>query len=121
MGSRLGRLTDAYLVGIELRDQIRKDIPFCEVLRTLDGPFNKLSDGYSEWHPAPYSFHGMLKLFLYRETTGDSYRTLTRHPKLAAVFGLERIPDESVLSRTWRRSSAVKGIPTLTLAISPWH
>lgn len=44
----------------------------------------------------------MFKLFLYRKVTGDSYRTLTRHPELSDVFGLERIPDESVLSRAWR-------------------
>ncbi|WP_227377975.1 hypothetical protein [Haladaptatus halobius] len=44
----------------------------------------------------------MLNLFLYLEVTGDSYRTLTRHPELAGIFGLTRIPDESVLSRTWR-------------------
>lgn len=59
-----------------------------------------LEDDYPEWHPAPYSFHGMLRLFSYLEVTGDSYRSLTRHPKLDDVFGLKRIPDESVLSRT---------------------
>ncbi|MFC4552398.1 transposase [Halorussus sp. GCM10023401] len=98
-----GVLTAAYLVGLELRDQIRNGIPFCDALRTFDCSFDTLNDSYPEWHPAPYSFHGMLKLFLYREITGDSYRTLTRHSELAGVFDLERIPDESVLSRTWRK------------------
>ncbi len=44
----------------------------------------------------------MLKLFLYREVTGDGYRSLTRHPELGDVFGLDQIPNESVISRTWR-------------------
>ncbi|MFY4814918.1 transposase [Haloarcula sp. AONF1] len=45
---------------------------------------------------------GMLRLFLYREITGQSYRTLAQYPEIANVFGLERVPDESVLSRAWR-------------------
>jgi hypothetical protein len=61
-----------------------------------------LDDGYPEWHPAPHSFEGMLRLFLYRELTGESYRGLTKYPELVSVFGLEKIPDESVLSRAWR-------------------
>nr|WP_232833788.1 transposase [Saliphagus sp. LR7] len=71
-------------------------------LTDLELQTETLEDGYPEWHPAPYSFHGMLKLFLYREVTGDSYRALTCHPELAEIFGLDRIPGESVLSRTWR-------------------
>lgn len=45
----------------------------------------------------------MLKLFLYRKVTGLSYRALSRRQELAGAFGLDRIPDESVLSRTWRK------------------
>jgi hypothetical protein len=44
----------------------------------------------------------MVRLFLYREITGESYRTLGQYPELAGVFGLKRIPGESVLSRVWR-------------------
>lgn len=44
----------------------------------------------------------MVKLFYYREITGESYRSLTCQQELADLFGLEKIPDESVLSRTWR-------------------
>jgi hypothetical protein len=44
----------------------------------------------------------MLKLFIYREITGDTYRELQEQQKLASAVGLNRIPDESVLSRTWR-------------------
>lgn len=102
MEARVGRLTDAYLVGIELRNRIRRGQSLSEVLRALDGPFDRLDDGYPEWHPAPFSFYGMVKLFLCREITGESYQVLARQPELAAVCGLDRLPSESVLSRTWR-------------------
>jgi len=68
----------------------------------VDGPFGELTDLYPDWHPAPYCFEGIVRLFIYREITGDSYRKLSQYPELADVFGLERIPGESVLSRTWR-------------------
>ena len=72
---RAGRLTDAYIVGIELRSHLRRQRSH-EALQYVDGPFDKLTDGYPNWHPAPYPFHGMLKLFIYREVTGLSYRAL---------------------------------------------
>ena len=103
MNSRTARLTDAYVVGIELRNQIRDGTSLCDSISELSGPFEKLDDGYPSWHPAPYSFHGMLRLFLYREITGQSYRELATYPELAEMFGLERIPGEPVLSRTWRK------------------
>jgi hypothetical protein len=62
-----------------------------------------LDDAYPEWHPAPHSFLGMVRLFIYREITGDSHRALARYQELAEVFDLDHIPDESVLSRTWRK------------------
>ncbi|MFC7140523.1 transposase [Halosimplex aquaticum] len=95
-------LTNAYLVGIELTAALDTDQSFCTALRTVDVPFDLLDDGYPEWHPGPRSFEGMVRLFLYRELTGESYRALGRYPELADVFGLEKIPTESVLSRTWR-------------------
>jgi hypothetical protein len=58
-----------------------------------------LQDGYPNWHPAPHSFRGTLRLFIYRELTGDSYRTLETYQELAEPFGLAHVPDESVLSR----------------------
>lgn len=94
--------TDTFAIALELCNQLRTGNSLCNAFRELDHPFDGLSDGYPEWHPAPYSFRGMLKLFYYREITGESYRSLTRQQELADVFGLERIPDESVLSRTWR-------------------
>ncbi|WP_324760870.1 hypothetical protein [Haloarcula montana] len=95
-------LTDAYIVGVELRAALESGQSFCTALRMLDDPSDLLNDGYPEWHPAPYPFEAMVRLFIYRELTGESYRGLTKYPELASVFGLEKIPDESVLSRTWR-------------------
>ncbi len=56
----------------------------------------------------------MLKLFLYLEVTGDSYRALSRHPELANVFGLDQTPNESVISRAWcnRFDDDVRGYVT---------
>jgi hypothetical protein len=93
-------LTDAHIVGVKLRTALESDQSLCTALRQLTGPFDLLGDGYPDWHPAPHSFEGMLRLFLYRELTGESYRRLTKYPELADVFSLGKIPDESVLSRT---------------------
>nr|WP_254274485.1 hypothetical protein [Halomicroarcula marina] len=106
MANRSLRLTDAYSVGIKLHRQLRGGSVLTNTLTALEGPFETLEDGYPEWHPAPYPFHGMLRLFLYREITGQSYRSLTQYAELVEVFGIERIPDESVLSRTWRNRFA---------------
>lgn len=56
----------------------------------------------------------MVRLFLYRELTGESYRSLSKYPELADVFGIEKIPNESVLSRTWRNrfDEATRGFVT---------
>ena len=43
----------------------------------------------------------MLRLFIYREITGDSYRTLETYQELAKPFELNHVPDESVLWRIW--------------------
>lgn len=45
----------------------------------------------------------MLELFLCRGVTGLSRRYLTECQELAEAFGLDRVPDESILSRTWRK------------------
>lgn len=102
MASQRLRLTDAYIVGIKLRDHLREGDELTHALKSVSGPFDKLNDSYPDWHPAPYSFHGMLRLFLYREITGQSYRSLAQYPEISDTFSLERVPDESVLSRTWR-------------------
>jgi hypothetical protein len=94
--------THAYKTGTELNKALRDGA----CLRTAVGEVNiytvYLEDGYPEWHPAPDSFWGTLRLFIYREVTGDSYRTLETYQELAEPFGLDHVPDESVLSRMWR-------------------
>jgi hypothetical protein len=102
MEQRGRRLTDAFVAALELRKHLREGIAFCDALTDLELKIETLEDAYPEWHPASYPFHGMLKLFIYLEVTGDSYRSLTRYPELADVFGLDQIPNESVISRTWR-------------------
>jgi len=102
MEQRGRRLTDAFVAALELRKRLREGTDFCTALADLRLQIEMLEDGYPEWHPASYPFHGMLKLFVYLEITGDSYRSLTRHPELADAFGLDQIPNESVISRTWR-------------------
>jgi len=96
------QMTHAYMVGIDLRNDLREGVTLRDAIRRVDGPFETLRDSYPKWHPVPYSFEGMLRLFYHREITGWSYRNLAEYPELAETFGLERIPDESVLSRAWR-------------------
>jgi hypothetical protein len=95
-------LTHAYLAGVELTAALDADQSVCTALRTVDVPFDVLDGGYPGWHPGPHSFEGIVRLFIYRELTGESYRALGRYPELADVVGLEKVPDESVLSPTWR-------------------
>jgi hypothetical protein len=89
MVQRGRRLTDAFVAALVLRKHLREGTELCTALTNLELQIKTLKDGYPEWHPTPYSFHGMLKLFIYLEVTGDSYRSLTRHPELADVFGLD--------------------------------
>jgi len=102
MASQKCWMTDAYLVGVTLTAALDADQSIYTALRSVDVPFELLADSYPDWHPGPHSFEGMVRLFLYRETACESYRALGRYPELADVFGLEKIPDESVLSRAWR-------------------
>ncbi|WP_152420047.1 transposase [Haloferax prahovense] len=102
MEARAARMTDAFLVGLDLREYLRFGNSLSEAFEKLEIRVNTLEDNYLEWHPSSYPFHGMLKLFFYREVTGDSYRELSNHHELASACGLDRIPDKSALSRTWR-------------------
>ncbi|XRG94198.1 hypothetical protein V5735_19995 [Haladaptatus sp. SPP-AMP-3] len=95
-------MTYAYKIGIEFREALRDGACLRAAVSEVTLYADPLEDGYPEWHPASYPFHGMLKLFIYPEVTGDSYRSLTRHPELADVFSLDQVPNESVISRTWR-------------------
>ncbi|WP_158055709.1 transposase [Halorussus halophilus] len=94
--------TDAYKAGIEIRGSLRDGNQLQTSVTEVTIRSGTLDDSYPEWHPAPDSFLGMIRLFIYREITGDSYRTLAQYQELADAFGLDHVPDESVLSRTWR-------------------
>ena len=103
------RMSDTFAISIELEKRLERGASLYRAFAALDHPFAFPEDQYPEWHPTSYSFRGMVKLFYYREITGESYRSLTRQQELAEIFGLERIPDESVLSRTWRNRFDEKG------------
>ena len=102
LSDRACRMTYAYKTGIELRETLRDGGCLQAAVSKATIYMEYLEDGYPNWHPAPHSFEGMLRLFIYREITGDSYRTLETYQELAEPFGLEHVPDESVLSRAWR-------------------
>jgi hypothetical protein len=99
---RIRWLTEAYCVGIDLRDTLCGGSKLLDALFAVEPKFDTLADSYPDWHPAPYPFDGMIRLFLYHEITGTSYRQLETYPELASAVGLNNTPDESVLSRTWR-------------------
>lgn len=96
-------MTHAYSTGIELIETLRDGVCLQTAVSEVTIYTEHLEDGYPDWHPAPDSFQGMLRLFIYREITGDSYRSLETYQELAEPFGLDQVPDESVLSRTWRK------------------
>jgi hypothetical protein len=97
------RMTDAYSTGIEITEQLRAGNSLLSSVAESSIQTTYLNDGYPEWHPAPHPFLGMVRLLIYREATGESYRALARYQELAEPLDLEHIPDESVLSRTWRK------------------
>ncbi|ELY93736.1 transposase [Natrialba taiwanensis] len=102
LSDRACRMTHAYKTGIELRETLRDGACLRAAVSEVTIYMEHLEDSYPEWHPAPDSFRGMVRLFVYREITGDNYRTLETYQELAEPFGLDHVPDESVLSRTWR-------------------
>ena len=102
LSTRACRMTHAYKTGIELRETLRDGVCLRTAVSEVTIYMEHLEDGYPSWHPAPDSFQGMLRLFIYREITGDSYRTLETYQELAEPFGLEHVSDEAVLSRAWR-------------------
>ena len=103
LSDRACRMTHAYKTGIKLRETLRDGVCLRAAVSEVTIYMEHLEDGYPSWHPAPDSFRAMLRLFIYREITGDSYRTLETYQELAEPFGLDHVPDESVLSRTWRK------------------
>ena len=103
LSDRACRMTHAYKTGIELSERLQNGVYLQTAVSKVTIYTEHLEDGYPVWHPAPDLFQGMLRLFIYREITGDSYRTLETYQELAEPFGLDHVPDESVLSRTWRK------------------
>jgi len=103
LSDRARRMTDAYSAGIEITEQLRAGDSLPSSIAKSSIRTELLADAYPEWHPASHSFLGMVRLLIYREITSDSYRALARYQELAEVFDLDHIPDESVLSRTWRK------------------
>ncbi|WP_284011333.1 transposase [Haloarcula pelagica] len=102
ISDQASRKTDAYKTGIEIVETLRKGASLQTSLSEVTLLTDELVDRYPDWHPAPDSFQGVLRLFIYREITGDSYRTLETYQELAEPFGLDHVPDEAVLSRAWR-------------------
>jgi len=102
LSDRACRITHAYKTGIELSETLQDGESLRAAVSEVNIYMEHLEDGYPDWHPAPDSFRGMIRLFIYREITGDSYRTLETYQELAEPLGLDHAPDESVLSRTWR-------------------
>ncbi len=101
LSDRSYRMADTYTgVGIAEQLQAGNSLPSSIAESTIRTEY--LDDSYPEWHPAPDSFLGMVRLLIYWKITGESYRALARYQGLAEPFGLDHIPDESVLSRTWR-------------------
>ncbi|GGL71753.1 transposase [Halocalculus aciditolerans] len=96
------RKTDAYRVGIEVTDTYRHGAPLVTAIGGASIRTKTLEDAYPAWHPAPYDFEGMLRIFIYHEITAESYQRIAEYPELADEFGLEKTPGPSVLSRTWR-------------------
>jgi len=103
LSDRARRMTDAYSVGIEIAEQLRAGDSLPSSIAESTVRAELLNDGYPEWHPAPYSFLGMVRLLIYREITGDSFRELARYQELAEPLDLNHVPGESVLSRAWRK------------------
>jgi len=116
MGMRALMLTNAYNVGIKLVRAVSLGSPLPQAVASVTGPPDCLTDGYPSWHPAPHSFEGLIRLFLYREVTGESYRDLAQYSEFAEKFGLAEIPDESVLSRAWRNRFDETGREFITTA-----
>jgi IS5 family transposase len=96
-------MTDAYSTGIEITEQLRAGDSLLSSVAESSIQTEYLDDSYPEWHPAPHAVLGMVRLLIYREATGTSYRALARYQELAEPLDLEHILDESVLSRTWRK------------------
>jgi len=78
LSDRACRMTHAHSTGIELRETLRDGASLRAAVSGVTLYTEHLEDGYPDWHPAPDSFRGMLRLFIYQEITGDSYERSKR-------------------------------------------
>lgn len=95
-------ITDAFRVGIQMADMLSFDYSIYTIVGSIPISTENIEDSYPDWHPAPHPFEQMVRLFLYRELTGESYGDLADSSELATELDFDSIPDPSVLSRTWR-------------------
>jgi len=83
LSDRAHRMTDAYSTGIEITALLRSGNMLASSIAGSSIRTEILADAYPEWHPASHSFLGMIRLLIYREVTGDSYRELARYQEPA--------------------------------------
>ncbi|MDS0279763.1 hypothetical protein NDI85_18385 [Halomicroarcula sp. S1AR25-4] len=88
-------MTDAYKTGIEVSKTLRDGVCLWAAVSEATIYTEHLEGGYPNWHPAPDSFQGVVRLFIYREITGDSYRTLETYQEPASHFRNKPLPMES--------------------------
>ena len=103
LSARACRMTHAYNTGIEITEKLRAGDSLLSSVADSSIQTEYLDDSYPEWHPAPHSFLGMVRLLIYREATGESYRALARYQELAEPLDLQHSSVEFVLFRTLRK------------------
>ncbi|WP_235063409.1 hypothetical protein [Candidatus Halobonum tyrrellensis] len=72
LSDRACRITHAYKTGIDLRETLGNGAGLRAAVSEVMLYTDQFEDSYPEWHPAPDLFPGTLRLFIYREITGDS-------------------------------------------------
>ena len=87
LSDRARRMTDAYRTGIEITEQLRVGTALSLSIAGGGIRTEFLNDAYPSFHPAPDSLSGMLRLFIYREITDESYRKLRRSVAATAAAG----------------------------------
>ena len=78
LSARACRMTHAYNTGIEITEKLRAGDSLLSSVADSSIQTEYLDVNHPEWHPAPHSFLGMIRLLIYREATGESYRALAQ-------------------------------------------
>jgi len=95
------RMTDTFAISLELKERLQRGTSLYDAFEALTIRFRFQRINILSGTPHHIRFAAWSNCF----TTGkspESYRSLTRQQELADLFGLDKIPGESVLSRTWR-------------------